>query len=415
MIKMKANIKDYSSIVGQAVIDELFLLADKLKGKVIQNVNSTAVGGGVAEILSRMINLLRQLGVDARWDVIKGDEKFFNITKKMHNALHGVDVEVSLKELMYFQEVNRQNAKEMDLCGDILFIHDPQPIALVEQKETLGKKWVWRCHIDFTTPKEEVMAFLKLYIEKYDSAVFSAPAFARKLSIPQVLISPSIDPLSDKNRELPQEVINSVLDRFGIDRTRPIVTQISRFDYLKDPIGVIEVYKRVKKHIDCQLVLAGGGATDDPEGAKVLEDVKNAAADDPDIHVLLLPPASDIEINALQRASSVILQKSLKEGFGLTVAEGLWKAKPVIASAVGGIPLQIAHKYSGILTHSIDGTVHYLKQLLYEPGYAQRLALNGKEHIKNNFLITRHIRDYLLLFLSLYHEDDIVGLNEMGL
>jgi trehalose synthase len=415
MIEMMANIKDYSSIVGQAVIDELFLLADKLKGKVIQNVNSTAVGGGVAEILSRMINLLRQLGVDARWDVIKGDEKFFNITKKMHNALHGVDVEVSLKELMYFQEVNRQNAKEMDLCGDILFIHDPQPIALVEQKETLGKKWVWRCHIDFTTPKEEVMAFLKLYIEKYDSAVFSAPAFARKLSIPQILISPSIDPLSDKNRELPQEVINSVLDRFGIDRTRPIVTQISRFDYLKDPIGVIEVYKRVKKHIDCQLVLAGGGATDDPEGAKVLEDVKNAAADDPDIHVLLLPPASDIEINALQRASSVILQKSLKEGFGLTVAEGLWKAKPVIASAVGGIPLQIAHKYSGILTHSIDGTVHYLKQLLYEPGYAQRLALNGKEHIKNNFLITRHIRDYLLLFLSLYHEDDIVGLNEMGL
>jgi trehalose synthase len=415
MIKMKANIKDYSSIVGQTVIDELFLLADKLKGKVIQNVNSTAVGGGVAEILSRMINLLKQLGVDARWDVIKGDEKFFNITKKMHNALHGVDVEVSLEDLMYFQEINRQNAKEMDLCGDILFIHDPQPIALVEQKETLGKKWVWRCHIDFTTPKEEVMAFLKLYIEKYDSAVFSAPAFARKLSIPQVLISPSIDPLSDKNRELPQEVINSVLDRFGIDRTRPIVTQISRFDYLKDPIGVIEVYKRVKKHIDCQLVLAGGGATDDPEGAKVLEDVKNAAADDPDIHVLLLPPASDIEINALQRASSVILQKSLKEGFGLTVAEGLWKAKPVIASAVGGIPLQIAHKYSGILTYSIDGTVHYLKQLLYEPDYAQRLALNGKEHIKNNFLITRHIRDYLLLFLSLYHEDDIVSLNEMGL
>lgn len=412
---MKANIKDYSSIVGQTVIDELFLLADKLKGKVIQNVNSTAVGGGVAEILSRMINLLKQLGVDARWDVIKGDEKFFNITKKMHNALHGVDVEVSLEDLMYFQEVNRQNAKEMDLCGDILFIHDPQPIALVEQKETMGKKWVWRCHIDFTTPKEEVMAFLKLYIEKYDSAVFSAPAFARKLSIPQVLISPSIDPLSDKNRELPQEVINSVLDRFGIDRTRPIVTQISRFDYLKDPIGVIEVYKRVKKHIDCQLVLAGGGATDDPEGAKVLEDVKNAAADDPDIHVLLLPPASDIEINALQRASSVILQKSLKEGFGLTVAEGLWKAKPVIASAVGGIPLQIAHKYSGILTYSIDGTVHYLKQLLYEPDYAQRLALNGKEHIKNNFLITRHIRDYLLLFLSLYHEDDIVSLNERGL
>ena len=256
------------------------------------------------------------------------------------------------------------------------------------------------------------MAFLKSYIERYDCAVFSAPAFARKLSIPQALISPSIDPLSDKNKELPQETINSVLDQFGIDKMRPIVTQISRFDYLKDPIGVIEVYKRVKRHIDCQLVLAGGGATDDPEGAKVLEDVRNAAADDPDIHVLLLPPAKDIEINALQRASSVILQKSLKEGFGLTVAEGLWKAKPVIASAVGGIPLQIAHKYSGILTYSIDGTVHYLKQLLNEPEYAKKLGINGREHIKNNFLITRHIRDYLLLFLSLYHEDDIVGFNK---
>lgn len=293
-----------------------------------------------------------------------------------------------------------------------MFIHDPQPIVLIERREAIGKKWAWRCHVDFTTPKEGVMAFLKSYIERYDCAVFSAPAFARKLSIPQALISPSIDPLSDKNKELPQETINSVLDQFGIDKMRPIVTQISRFDYLKDPIGVIEVYKRVKRHIDCQLVLAGGGATDDPEGAKVLEDVRNAAADDPDIHVLLLPPAKDIEINALQRASSVILQKSLKEGFGLTVAEGLWKAKPVIASAVGGIPLQIAHKYSGILTYSIDGTVHYLKQLLNEPEYAKKLGINGREHIKNNFLITRHIRDYLLLFLSLYYEDDIVGFNK---
>jgi len=412
MIKMVADIREYSSIVGQAVIDELFYLGDKLKGKIVQNINSTAVGGGVAEILSRMVPLLKQLGVDARWDVIKGNEKFFTITKKIHNALHGVDIPISLDELLYFQEVNRQNANEMDLCGDVMFIHDPQPIVLIERREAIGKKWAWRCHVDFTTPKEGVMAFLKSYIERYDCAVFSAPAFARKLSIPQALISPSIDPLSDKNKELPQETINSVLDQFGIDKMRPIVTQISRFDYLKDPIGVIEVYKRVKRHIDCQLVLAGGGATDDPEGAKVLEDVRNAAADDPDIHVLLLPPAKDIEINALQRASSVILQKSLKEGFGLTVAEGLWKAKPVIASAVGGIPLQIAHKYSGILTYSIDGTVHYLKQLLNEPEYAKKLGINGREHIKNNFLITRHIRDYLLLFLSLYYEDDIVGFNK---
>ncbi|MEO0114057.1 MAG: glycosyltransferase [candidate division WOR-3 bacterium] len=404
------DINDYAPIVGQGVIDELYLLAQRLVGKTIQNINSTAVGGGVAEILTRIIPLLKQLGVDARWDVIKGNEKFFSITKKMHNALHGVEVMITSEDLEYFQQVNNENFEILNSTGDIIFIHDPQPIALVKNKERIGGKWVWRCHIDFTEPNKNIMDFLKSYIERYDCAVFSAPAFSRNLKIPQVLISPSIDPLSDKNRELSAEIINSVLDRFGIDPGRPIVTQISRFDYLKDPLGVLKVYQKVKSYIDCQLVLAGGGATDDPEGMKVLEEVKTAAADDPDIHIIFLPPASDIEINALQSASTVILQKSLKEGFGLTVTEALWKAKPVIASAVGGIPLQITHKYSGILTYSIDGTAFYLKQLLNEPNYAQKLGLNGKEHIKNNFLITRQIRDYLLLFLALFNEGDIIYL-----
>lgn len=404
------KIDDYVPIVGQGVIDELRILAEKLQGKVIQNINSTSVGGGVAEILTRLIPLLKQLKVDARWDVIKGNEKFFTITKKIHNALHGVNIQLSPEEFDYFLKVNKDNAKEINFYGDVIFIHDSQPIALIEKKKEIGRKWIWRCHVDFTDPKQEIMDFLKFYIEKYDCAVFSAPAFSRELKIPQILISPSIDPLSDKNKEIPQEIIDSVLERFGIDKERPIVTQISRFDYLKDPMGVIDVYKKVKKHIDCQLVLAGGSAMDDPEGMKVLEEVKSASLDDTDIHVIFLPPASDIEINALQRASTVILQKSLKEGFGLTVAEALWKRKPVIASAVGGIPLQIIHKYSGILTYSIDGTVYYLKQLLNEPEYAEKLGMNGREHIKNNFLVTRHIRDYLLLFLSLYHEGDIIRL-----
>lgn len=406
------EIKDYVPIVEQGVIDELYLLAEKLKGKIVQNINSTPVGGGVAEILARMVPLLRQLGIDTRWDVIKGNEKFFSITKKMHNALHGTDAEITSQDLDYFLQVNRENTGEINFSGDIIFVHDPQPIVLVEKKSALGggKKWVWRCHIDFTEPKPEIMNFLKSYIEKYDCAVFSAPAFSRDISIPQILISPSIDPLSDKNKELPEESINKVLEHFGIEKTRPIVTQISRFDYLKDPLGVIETYKRVKKHIDCQLILAGGGATDDPEGLKVLEEVKSEASDDPDIHILFLPPASDLEINVLQRASTVILQKSLKEGFGLTVTEALWKGKPVIASAVGGIPLQITHKYSGILTYTIDGTAYYLKQLLNEPEYAKKLGENGREHIKHNFLITRHIRDYLLLFLSLYSQGDVVYL-----
>ncbi len=404
------EIKEYVDIVGQSVIDELYIFARHLQGKTIQNINSTPVGGGVAEILTRMVPLLRQLEIDARWDVIKGNERFFSITKSMHNALHGAAENISADDLEYFTQVNRENAAEINFVGDIVFVHDPQPIILIERKQELGKKWIWRCHIDFTEPDPNVMSFLKNYIEQYDAAVFSAPSFSRKLAIPQVLISPSIDPLSDKNRELTDHEIETVLNRFNLDRSRPIVTQISRFDYLKDPVGVIQVFKLIKRYADCQLVLAGGGATDDPEGAKVLEEVNAAAADDPDIHVIFLPPSSDIEINALQRASAVVMQKSLKEGFGLTVAEALWKGRPVIASAVGGIPLQITHKYSGILTYSIEGTAYYLKQLLNDPEYAEKLGANGREHIRNNFLITRHIRDYLMLFISLYHDEDMIYL-----
>jgi len=407
-----ADIRDYSRIVGHDRIDELYFLAEQLKGKSILNINSTAVGGGVAEILSRMIPLLKQVGTNAKWDVIKGDDRFFSISKKMHNALHGVQIDISEEEYEYFIEINRRNCEEMNLEGDIFFIHDPQPVILVERRKKLKGKWVWRCHIDFTTPQKDVMRFLKNYINKYDASVFSAPAFARnEIRVPQYLISPSIDPLSDKNRELPTEAINTILEKFKIDEKRPIVTQISRFDYLKDPLGVIKVYKKVKKYIDCQLVLAGGGATDDPEGMKVLNEVKEASYGDTDIHILFLTPGSDIEINALQRASSVVLQKSLREGFGLTVAEALWKGKPVIASAVGGIPLQITHKYSGILTYSIDGTSHFLKELLNNTDYAKRLGENGREHIKSNFLITRHLRDYLLLFLSMFYQEDTVFLD----
>ena len=404
------RIEEYIPFAGQSTIEELSLLAARLEGKVIQNINSTSVGGGVAEILTRMLPLLKELGVRAEWDVIKGNEKFFSITKKLHNALHGVEEIVDKEELEYFIEVNRQNARDIALSGDVIFIHDPQPVALVEEKEKIGRKWIWRCHIDFTEPKKEVWEFLKEFIEKYDCAVFSAPAFSRPLSIKQSLISPSIDPLSDKNKELSEDTVDKICERFGINREKPIITQVSRFDYLKDPVGVIKAYKLAKERCDCQLVLAGGGATDDPEGAKVLEEVRREAEADPEIHVLFLPPASDLEVNALQRASDLILQKSLREGFGLTVAEALWKRKPVIASAVGGIPLQIAHKYSGILTHSIEGTAYWIKQLLNEPEYAKRLGANGREHIKNNFLITRHLRDYLLVFLSLFDQRDIIYL-----
>ncbi|MFQ5867845.1 MAG: glycosyltransferase [bacterium] len=405
-----SRISDYEPIVGAEVINELKMLVQKLKGRVIQNINSTSVGGGVAEILGRIVPLLQDLGVDARWDVLKGGEKYFQVTKKFHNALHGRRVEITRDDYEIFLETTEANIEQIDFYGDIIFIHDPQPVALVEKRKYLKNRWVWRCHIDFSSPDPEMWKFLKSFVDQYDASVFSAPSFAQKLPIRQFLISPSIDPLSDKNKDLPEEVINGMLGKLNISRDKPIITQISRFDYLKDPFGVIEAFRLVKRHVDCQLVLAGGGAIDDPEGEKVFQEVVEKASNDPDIHVLLLPPASNLEINALQRASTVILQKSLREGFGLTVAEALWKAKPVVASAVGGIPLQIAHKYSGLLSHTVQGTAYWIRQLLHSPEYARRLGENGKAHIKQNFLLTRHLIDYLLLFLSLEEENDIVYL-----
>jgi len=402
-----AKIEEYIPIVGQSIIDDLKLISGKLKGKVVQNINSTSVGGGVAEILNRMVPLLNELGIDARWDVIKGGEQFFNITKKFHNALHGRPEEINQRDFDIFLEVSRDNTEKVDIRGDIVFIHDPQPIALIKKKG--DNKWIWRCHIDVSNPNQKVWEFLEDFMFKYDAAVFSAPAFSQKLPIRQFLISPSIDPLSDKNRELPPETIDSVLKKYEIEKGKPIVTQISRFDRLKDPVGVIEAYLQVKKYIDCQLILAGGTAADDPESASVFEEVTQKAKQDKDIHILLLPQ-NDIEVNALQRASAVVVQKSIKEGFGLTVAEALWKARPVVASSIGGIPLQIKHKYSGLLCHSVEGAAFAIRQLLNSPAYAKKLGENGREHIKNNFLVTRHLRDYMLLSLSLYHGGDVVYL-----
>jgi len=402
-----ALIEDYIPLTGQGIVDDLRLLADRLKGRVIQHVNSTAVGGGVAEILTRMIPLLKELGVDTRWDVIKGGDRFFEVTKKFHNALHGRREDIREDDFNVFLETGRDNIREMQIAGDIVFVHDPQPVTLVEKKA--GNKWIWRCHIDISDPDQVVWKFLYDFVVRYDAAVFSAPQFSREMPVRQFLISPSIDPLSDKNKDLPEGAIRTVLDKYGIDRDRPVITQISRFDRLKDPVGVIAAYRQVRKYNDCQLVLAGGGATDDPEGVRVYEEAKEASRNDGDVHILLLPQ-NDIEINALQRASTIIIQKSIREGFGLTVAEALWKGKPVVASHVGGIPLQIKHKYSGLVCHSVEGAAFAIKQLLNSPEYARRLGENGREHIRNNFLITRHLKDYMLLFLSLYHAGDVVYL-----
>src|SRR3989338_5042817 len=371
------KIAEYEPVVGSSTIEELRLLAGKLQGKVIQNINSTAVGGGVAEILNRMVPLLQELGVDTRWDLIKGGESFFNVTKKFHNALHVKPEEITPQMFEIFMETSQRNINEVNIYGDILFIHDPQPIALIKKKPLKpDSKWIWRCHIDVSTPNKQIWDFL-----------------------------------SDKNKDLPQDTINNVLEKYHIPKDKPIITQISRFDYLKDPVGVIEAYRLVKKRIDCQLIIAGGTATDDPESTKVFAETKETAGNDTDIHILPIPSGSDIEINALQRASTVIVQKSLREGFGLTVTEALWKAKPVVASAVGGITLQIIHNFTGLLVHSIEGTAYQIRYLINNPQAAKKMGEYGREHVREKFLITRKLRNYLALLIALYHpnEDIIQG------
>ncbi|MFZ0803271.1 MAG: glycosyltransferase [Terriglobales bacterium] len=399
------HLDDYRSIVGMAEIDELRFLARELKGKTLKMVNSTAVGGGVAEMLNRLVPLLNEVEVLTHWDVITGGNDFFEVTKAFHNALHGSAYDLTAHAEEIFLMYNEQNRRRMQFSEDLVVIHDPQPAALIRARQDTAARWVWRCHIDLSNPDPGVWGLLKPFIEQYDAAIFSSQSFARQLPIPQYLFYPCIDPLSEKNKELEDSVVQRVCDEFGIDRSRPIVTQVSRFDRLKDPVGVVQAFKLSRKYVDCQLVLAGGGASDDPEGAIVLKEVKEAAGDDPDITILDLPPWCALEINALQRASTLIVQKSIKEGFGLTVTEALWKGKPTIAGAVGGIPNQIIHKLTGVLVHSVEGCAYQIRYLLTHPEFAAGLGKNGREHVKENFLMTANVRRWLLLLRILLSRD----------
>ncbi len=409
---MAVKLRDYESVVGPEVIEELRVLAHHVRHRRLQNINSTPVGGGVAEILTRLVPLLRELGIDTRWDVIKGDEAFFNVTKAFHNALHGKPETITEEMLEIYRETTEENIREMDLAGDVILVHDPQPAGLIVRRSEIGRQWIWRCHIDISSPHPEVWDFLRPYIELYDTAVFSMPDFAQQLPNPQFQIAPSIDPLSDKNKELEPDFVTHVLEKYGIDPQRPVLTQISRFDRLKDPLGVIAAYRLIRKRRDCQLVLAGGGAPDDPEGDVVLNEVREASLNDPDIHILLLPPFSDLEINALVRGSTVVFQKSIKEGFGLTVSEALWKGKPVIGGAVGGIKMQIINGITGYLVHSPEGAANRTFELLGDQALRQRMGENGRLHVKQNFLLTRHVKDYMLLMLALdYPAERIVQLS----
>lgn len=403
------SLSEYEQIVGPELIEDLKTMAENIDGKSVLHVNSTRSGGGVAEILFRLVPLMNELGLSASWDVIKGDQSFFEATKTFHNALQtGLNL-ATKRNFEDFERKTQENLHDIKIEGDTIFIHDPQPAGMIAQRRAgTNQRWIWRCHIDVSNPDQNVWSFLARFVNRYDASIFSTPSFARSdLSVPQFMVSPSIDPLADKNKDLPQTYIDRVVAKYGLNTERPLITQISRFDYAKDPVGVIEAFKLVSKHIDCDLVLGGSLADDDPEGTEVHAKVLKAAEGRKDIHILLIPPFSDLEINALQRASTIIVQKSVKEGFGLTVAEALWKSRPVIAGATGGIPLQVKNGLTGYLVHNVEGAAYRMRYLLRNPDVAQRLGRNGREHVRQNFLITRHLSEYLLVMLAIRKKEAI--------
>jgi trehalose synthase len=403
----RGSLADYQDIVGADVIDQLRQLARGLRGLKVVHVNSTRTGGGVAEILSRLVPLKQELGIDASWEVIRGTEDFFTVTKHFHNGLQGNQVSISQKLLDEYERLNRENAEELRGTleqADIVFIHDPQPAPLLQFTPGRKGKWIWRCHIDVSRPYRPVWKYLSPFIEHYDADIWSLASFARPMNHPQYLIPPSIDPLAEKNIALSEADIDGVCNKYGIDRGRPLALQVSRFDRFKDPIGVIRSYRLAKDYIpSLQLVMAGGTASDDPEGEAVLKEVLAGAEGDPDLHILSLPPDVHREINALQRAADVVFQKSLREGFGLTVTEALWKGKPVIGGETGGIRLQIFNYRTGFLVSSPEGGALRLRYLLDNRERAQEMGARGRQLVLEHFLLTRHLREYLTLMLVLQH------------
>jgi trehalose synthase len=404
------GIERYAEIAGKDVVEHLRQLGDILRGVKVLHVNSTKEGGGVAEILEKLVPLMQELGIDAQWEIIAGSDEFFVCTKRMHNALQGNAIEIPKALLNVYEETNAKNAERLRAkleAADIVFIHDPQPAPLLKLCPNRQGKWIWRCHIDVSRPYRAVWKYLNGYVRDYEASIFSLADFAPHLPHDIFLIPPSIDPLSEKNIAIDSDEVTSVYRQFDIDPEQPIILQVSRFDRFKDPLGVIQAFHLVKKFVpSLQLVLAGGGATDDPEGEAVLKDVRLSAADDQAIHILALPSDADRTINTLQRGADIVLQKSLREGFGLTVTEAMWKGKPVIGGDVGGIRLQVIDHHTGFLVSSPEGAALRIRYLLSHRDRLKAMGEKAREFVRDNFLITRHLRDYLAVMVALIHGDD---------
>lgn len=404
---MPKALASYAEIVGNDVIEHLKQLVAPLKGMKIIHVNSTREGGGVAEILNWMVPVEKELGLDTEWEVVTGDQEFYQCTKSFHNGLQGNPVGISPALLRAYEQTNAENSERLRSKleeADFVFIHDPQPAPLMQLCPNRKGKWIWRCHIDLSRPYRPVWKYLRSFVMGYDASIWSLADFAQPLPHPLYLIAPSIDPLSQKNREMHADEVNGLFDRYGLNPDLPLITQISRFDRFKDPLGVIQAYQLIKEFTPVQLVLAGGGATDDPEGEEVLREVRAAAGDDPNIHILLLPSNAHCEINGLQRASTICLQKSTKEGFGLTVTEAMWKGKPVIGGDTGGIRLQVINHHTGFLVNSPEGTALRVRYLLKNRNRLEEMGRKARELVRHNFLITRQVREHLTLMYAIMNK-----------
>jgi trehalose synthase len=405
---LEKELDDYVDVVGPETVERIRDLARPLSGKRVLHINATAYGGGVAELLATHVPLLRSVGVDAEWQVMHGSDEFFAVTKQVHNGLQGADIEWTPAMQKIYLEKVLDNSLLIDQEFDYVVVHDPQPAALLHfmrdhpHLAPNGTKWIWRCHIDLTAANPKVWEFYRPFVELFHASVWTMPQFVpESLTMERVVHAPPcIDPLSVKNLDLPMPFCLEIAKQYGVDPKRPIVCQVSRYDPWKDPVGVIEAFRAVRSQVqDAQLLLAGSMATDDPEGFKVWEDTEEARGGDRDIHLLSnLHQVGAVQINAFQRIASVMVQKSLREGFGLTVSEALWKGRPVVGGRAGGITLQIREGFDGFLVDSVEECAGRIIDLLADPVGADAMGSQGREHVRKNFLSTRELEDWLRLF-----------------
>jgi trehalose synthase len=395
------KLTDYEPLVSKAELDELNFLAEELSGRSVKIVSASCLQTDAAKMLNRVIPLLGELDLVARWEPLGETEEFRKAATQLRRSLAGSNPHLAVA-LQDFYSHHYEKPGGLQLAEDVIVLQDPEPLPLVHAKKNGDQRWVWRCNLDLSTPSAESCDILRPFVEAHDAAIFSTQSFARQFSIPEYLFYPCIDPLSEKNKQYDPSFIEQVCQEFGIDRSRPVVTQVSPFDRARDPLGVIEAYRIAKKYVDCQLVLAGSTSEDDPDSAAVVSSLQEAAAGDPNIILVNLPHDSAAEINAIQSASTIIVQKSVYEGFGTAVTEALWKGKPVIGAAVGGIPNQIIHKFTGMLVHSVEGCAYQIRYLLTHQELAEQLGKNGREHVKENFLVTSEVKRWLLLFHILF-------------